>query len=115
MLKKKTRQYFKSLVIIDYLFLNEGLTSETSLSLPQKSKCWGKKHEEWTEVIEHEWLTCPQWWWCCGGLAVAALAFGVAMLLRERERESFLTWTTKNNYLCGTFICKLIGYIYTTI
>ena len=118
MLKKKTRQYFKSLVIIDYLFLNEGLTSETSLSLPQKSKCWGKKHEEWTEVIEHEWLTCPQWWWCCGGLAVAALAFGVAMLAatkeRERQRESFLTWTTKNNYLCGTFICTLM-IVYTII
>ena len=43
---------------------------------------------------------------------MAAPASGVAMLLREREREreSFLTWTTKNNYLCGTFICKLIGY-----
>ena len=100
-------------MIIDYHFLNEGLTSETSLSLPQKSKCWGKKHQEWTEVIEHEWLTYPRWWWwCCGGLAVAALAFGVAMLAatKERERESFLTWTTKNNYLCGTFIYKLIVY-----
>ena len=77
-------------MIIDYLFLNEGLTSETSLSLPQKSKCWGKKHQEWTEVIEHEWLTYPRWWWwwwCCGGLAVAALAFGVAMLAATKERE----------------------------
>lgn len=73
-------------MIIDYLFLNEGLTSETSLSLPQKSKMFGKKNQEWTEVIEHEWLTYPQWWWSCSGLAVAALAFGVAML-RARARE----------------------------
>ena len=102
MLKKNTMQYFKSLVIFYYLFLNEGLTSETSLSLPQKSKCWGKKHQEWTGVIEHEWLTYPRWWWwCCGGLAVAALAFGVAMLAatkeREREREREREFSNMDN------------------